>query len=85
MIFLVGLIFSCKKVNAVFGASGYKYGEEMRPKKKKKKMFFSKNPTISEGEGGKLGALGEVIQAKKKNLYAGLLHDSEGALWDSRC
>lgn len=29
-------------------------------------MFFSKNPTISEGEGGKLGALGEVIQAKKK-------------------
>lgn len=56
----------------------------MRPKKKKK-MFFSKNPTISEGEGGKLGALGEVIQAKKKKLYAGLLHDSEGALWDSRC
>lgn len=53
--------------------------------KKKKKMFFSKNPTISEGEGGKLGALGEVIQAKKKKLYAGLLHDSEGALWDSRC
>lgn len=35
-------------------------------RKKKKKMFFSKNPTISEGEGGKLGALGEVIQAKKK-------------------
>lgn len=54
-------------------------------RKKKKKMFFSKNPTISEGEGGKLGALGEVIQAKKKKLYAGLLHDSEGALWDSRC
>lgn len=53
-------------MNAVFGTSGYKYGEEMRPKKKKK-MFFSKNPTISEGEGGKLGALGEVIQAKKKS------------------
>lgn len=50
---------------AVFGTSGYKYGEEMRPKKK---MFFSKNPTISEGEGGKLGALGEVIQAKKKYM-----------------
>lgn len=59
-------------------------GDEAEKKKKKKNVFLEESNNF-RGRGWQVGRLGRGNSSKKKKLYAGLLHDSEGALWDSRC
>lgn len=52
-------------MNAVFGTSGYKYGEEMRPKKKKKNVFLEESNNF-RGRGWQVRRLGRGNSSKKK-------------------